>query len=179
MNETKINELTDQISKMRAILNYLTVQLEAEKNKFEEKKEPSIKDRWKPNEDEKCFIVNGLNSHIEMISFYEGYAVDPFMFYNNYNIWKTETRAEEVFNKTKLLWLMEQIHDILCPDYKPNWEDDNGKFYCAYNADQKIWESDYINTYSCNVIYTFTYFDTHEHVEQACKILNNMGVKPI
>ena len=179
MNEAKINELSDQISKMRAILNDLTAQLEAEKNKSEERKEPSIEDRWTPNENEKCFAVNGLDGHIAMITFEKGYVAYPFSFYRNYNVWKTTTRAEEVFNKTKLLWLMEQIHDIICPDYEPDWEDDNGKFYCAYNADQKIWESDYINTYSCNVIYTFTYFDTLEHVEQACKILNNMGVKPI
>lgn len=81
MNEAKINELSDQISKMRAILNDLTAQLEAEKNKSEERKEPSIEGRWTPNENEKCFAVNGLDSHIAMITFEKGYVAYPFSFY--------------------------------------------------------------------------------------------------
>ena len=54
--------------------------------------------------------------------------------YDNYNTWKTVDRVEEISNKTKLLWLMEQIHDILCADYKPVWEDNNmPKYYVSYS----------------------------------------------
>ena len=176
MNETKINELTDKISKARAILNDLTAQLEAEKNKVEKKKEPSIEDRWKPNEDERCFVINGLDSHIEMLSCYKAYLLNPFNFYNNYNSWKTETRAVEVFNKTKLLWLMEQIHDILCPYYKPDWNNENcPKYVICFDFSENKWHFGL-----CYVSYkNFTFFDTEEHAKQACKILNDMGVKPI
>ena len=172
MNETKINELTDQISKARAILNDLTTQLEAEKNKVEEKRKPSIEDRWKPNKEDKYYTVT------EIGNYYCGWYDDTEdeISYNNYNTWKTETRAVEVFNKTKLLWLMEQIHDILCPDYIPNWEDENeNKYYVFYKAIESCWDIDYINTWIENI----TYFDTKEHAIQACKILNDMGVKPI
>lgn len=178
MNEAKINELSDQISKMRAILNDLTAQLEAEKNKSEERKEPSIEGRWTPNENEKCFAVNGLDSHIAMITFEKDYVAYPFSFYRNYNVWKTTTRAEEVFNKTKLLWLMEQIHDIICPDYKPNWEDNSEEKYTIYfDSNNNEWEWSY--NYYNGVCPTFTYFETEEHAKQACEILNDMGVKPI
>lgn len=177
MNEAKINELTDQISKARAILNNLTTQLDVEKNKSEDRKEPSIEDRWTPNEGEKCFAINGLGNYIAMITFEKGYVANPFMFYDHYNVWKTEKRAEEIFNKTKLLWLMEQIHDILCPDYKPNWEDNNEDkhfVYFAVNNDKWLYDYNY-----CICKTSTTYFDTEEHAEQACKILNDMGVKPI
>lgn len=171
MNETKINELTDQISKVRAILNDLTAQLEAEKNKVEEKKEPSIEDRWKPNSGNTYFAINGLIGK----KFIWLNDISSNLYYDSYNIWETEARAEEISNKTKLLWLMEQIYDILCPDYKPNWEDENeDKYGILFTAIKNRWQS-----YTFNGTCTFcAYFDTREHAEQACKILNDMGVKP-
>lgn len=161
MDETKINELTD-----------LTAQLEAEKNKVEEK-EPSIEDRWKPNKNGGDYYTvdeDGCSRH----EWYDD--GEDYMFYDNYNIWKNIDRGVEVCEKTKLLWLMEQIHDILCPDYKPDWGDDSEEKYFVYFAvKNNKWLYDY-NYCICKVS---TYFDTEEHAEQACKILNNMGVKPI
>ena len=174
MNETKIKELTEQISKATVILNDLTDQLEAEKNKATEKKEPSIEDRWKPKPTDKYFHING-----------DGYATGYYrrdgnslsnQRYRNYNTWKSIGRAEEVFNKTKLLWLMEQIHDILCPDYKPDWNNTNEeKYFLYFDAKEGMWLPSNQYCYTC---VTFTIFDIKEHAEQACKILNDMGVKP-
>lgn len=116
MNKTKIDELTNQISKAKAILNDLTAQLEAEKNKVEEKVS-SMEDRWKPNKNGDSYYTvdeDGCNYH----EWYDNN--EDYIFYDNYNIWKNVGHAVEVREKTKLLWLMEQIHDILCPDYKPN-----------------------------------------------------------
>lgn len=174
MDETKINELTDQISKMRTVLDDLTAQLEAEKNKVEEKKEPSIEDRWKPNKEDKYYTVTEIGTYY--CGWYDDDDTEDEISYNNYNTWKTEARAEEVFNKTKLLWLMEQIYDILCPDYKPNWEDNNmPKYYVSYDITKSCWFTDYAYSRTVNI----TYFDINKHAEQACKILNDMGVKPI
>lgn len=172
MDEAKINELSDQISKARAILNDLTVQLEAEKNKVE-KKEPSIEDRWKPNmNDDGYYTVDedGCSRH----EWYDD--GEDYMFYDNYNIWKNIDRGVEVCEKTKLLWLMEQIHDILCPDYKPDWEDDSEDKYFVYFA---VNNNKWLYDYNCCTYKVSTYFDTEEHAEQACKMLNDMGVKPI
>lgn len=175
MNETKINELTDKISKARAILNDLTAQLEVEKNKVEEKKEPSIEDRWKPNKDDSYYVVTEKgNYYCEWIDDTDDNA--NYDNYDNYNIWKTSDRVLEVAYKTKLLWLMEQIYDILCPDYKPNWEDNNmPKYYVSYDITKSCWFTDYAYSRTVNI----TYFDINKHAEQACKILNDMGVKPI
>lgn len=173
MNETKINELTDQISKVRAILNDLTAQLEAEKNKVEEK-EPSIEDRWKPNNEGIYFAINGIE--YDYTEWSDNISDD--LLYDSYNIWKTKARAEEVINKTKLLWLMEQIHDILCPDYIPNWEDDSEvKRSICFDFSCNEWVIDHYSYYSTRK--EFTFFDTRKHAEQACKILNDMGIKPI
>lgn len=169
MNTNKINELTDQISKARTILNDLTAQLEAEKNKFDE--EPSIEDRWKPAMCQEYFsISNGRKTSNK----WEDDKVDN-KFYRNYNVWKTEARAEEVFNKTKFLWLLEQLHDIICPDYKPDWENDNEeKYVIFFSFDGDKWDA----ISKRIVCYSFTYFDTKEHACFACKILNDMRVKP-
>ena len=171
MNEAKIKEIIEQVS--TAILNGLTAQLEAEKNKATEKKEPSIEDRWKPEITDKYFPVTGGSGVIACYG-WNGDSYDS-QCYKNYNTWKSVGRAEEVFNKTKFLWLMEQIHDILCPDYKPDWNDANEIKYLLF-FDNKggtwLFTSNYC---SCTAL---TFFDTREHVEQACKILNDMGVKP-
>ena len=169
---TKIKELTEQISKATAILNDLTAQLEAEKNKATEKKEPSIEDRWKPEITDKYFPISSSSDVIDGC-WWDGDSIDS-QCYKNYNTWKSVGRAEEVFNKTKLLWLMEQIHDILCPDYKPDWRDnDEGELILFFNTMTDKWDSCCFNS-----VYATAFFDTIEHAEQACKILNDMGVKP-
>lgn len=171
MNETKINELTDKISKVRAILNDLTTQLEAEKNKVNEKKEPSIEDRWKPEMWDDYYSVTDEGTVSNM---WNNDPVDV-EYYKYYNIWEDADRAEEVFNKTKLLWLLEQVHDILCPDYKPDWNNkDENKYYVHFEVDNKIWLPCCV--YKLDLDKVFTYFNTEEHAEQACKILNDMGV---
>lgn len=60
-----------------------------------------------------------------------------------------------------------QLHELLCPDYFPNWGDDKSKFYLYYNYKYNAWEYDSQCTYCAYVVYF-----TEEAAEKACEILN-------
>ncbi len=61
-----------------------------------------------------------------------------------------------------------QLHELLCPDYFPNWENNNeSKFYLCYNYVTDMWYYDYQYNESNYVVYF-----TGEAAEKACEILN-------
>lgn len=61
-----------------------------------------------------------------------------------------------------------QLHELLCPDYFPNWENNNeSKFYLYYNYGVDKWYYDY-QYRECNYMVYFT----KEAAEKACEILN-------
>ena len=61
-----------------------------------------------------------------------------------------------------------QLHELLCPDYFPDWEDTNKcKFFLYYNYDNNDWEYGSWSIYCDYVVYF-----TIEAAEKACEILN-------
>lgn len=48
------------------------------------------------------------------------------------NYFPTQQRAEQVAEKMRLLLRLEQLHDMLCPDYEPDW-DGTAKFLVAFD----------------------------------------------
>lgn len=61
-----------------------------------------------------------------------------------------------------------QLHELLCPDYFPDWGDNyKSKFYLYYNYKHNAWEYDSWCTY-CDCVVHFT----PEAAEKACEILN-------
>ena len=61
-----------------------------------------------------------------------------------------------------------QLHELLCPDYFPDWENINKyKFYLYYNYDNNTWDYDSWSMYCDYVVYF-----TKEAAEKACEILN-------
>lgn len=61
-----------------------------------------------------------------------------------------------------------QLHELLCPDYFPNWEDANKfKFFLYYNCDNNDWEYG-----SWSTFHDYVVCFTKEAAEKACEILN-------
>ena len=165
MNKEKIKELEEEISEAKRKIDELTAKLEKERETVD------ITDRWKP-----ALNVSYYTSRTDdfVSTCWDGDSFDNHTF-NSFDTWRTLDRAKEVYGRIKVLRIMEQIHDILCPDYKPNWNDSTErKWYCYYNNYRQGWNCD--NCRSCNN--WFVHFDTEEHAEQACKILNDMGIIP-
>lgn len=61
-----------------------------------------------------------------------------------------------------------QLHELLCPDYFPDWENNNkSKVYLYYNYKNNTWNYDSWST-CCDYVVYFT----KEAAEKACEILN-------
>lgn len=85
------------------------------------------------------------------------------------NFFRTRERAEQVAEKMRLLLRLEQLHDMLCPDYVPDWNNDGElKFCLGYDHADDCWLVDYFNVTQ----YPTVYFDTNENAEKATEILN-------
>lgn len=85
------------------------------------------------------------------------------------NFFSTEERAEQVAKKMRLLLQLEQLHDQICPDYVPDWEDNKLKFYVYFDHEQGNW--DVSASSFCDALGLVT-FETGENAQKAAEILN-------
>lgn len=97
-----------------------------------------------------------------------GYPLDEVS-YNSNNYYHTEQRAQKVVDKINFLLKLERLHDTLCPDYKPNGNSGERKYYVFYGHSSKCYSVGSVG----NVEYeTNVFFPTLEIAEKVCAILN-------
>ena len=97
-----------------------------------------------------------------------GYPLDEAS-YNSNNYYHTEQHAQKVVDKINFLLKLERLHDTLCPDYKPNWNSGERKYYVFYGHSSKCYSAGSVG----NVEYeTNVFFPTLEIAEKVCAILN-------
>ena len=121
---------------------------------------------WMPKTEEQYFFVKD--------SFYaSGYWNDNDEVDNHNfeigNCFRTKERAEQVAKKMRLLLRLERLHDMLCPDYEPDWEDCRLKFYVYFNCEQGNWT---VSGSSFCEKPCMVAFDTKGNAEKAAEILN-------
>lgn len=86
------------------------------------------------------------------------------------NFFPTRERAEQVMEKMRLLLRLEQLHDMLCPDYEPDWGSGEAMYCLYYDHSSSRWAVD--GWYDCNCRVNGAYFDTLENAEKVAEILN-------
>ena len=158
--------MNDIEKKMEALKAEFLGKLEELEKEAEMQKEQEELKPWKPEAGEEYFFVdNDFLSH----SFCNmNDEVDSYNFEIG-NCFHTEERAEQVAKKMRLLLRLEQLHDMLCPDYVPDWNNgDELKFCLGYDHADDCWF-----VYCFNVTqYPTVYFDTEENAQKAAEILN-------
>lgn len=156
--EKKIEELKSEfLTKLEGLKK------EAEMQKKQEEPKP-----WKPEHGEKYFSV-GSSTDVFKYIYYNDYADEPKILSGNY--FRTKERAEQVAEKIRLLLRLEQLHDMLCPDYEPDWGNYGQKFLVYFNHAENRWHIGASNAFELRCA---TYFDTEENAEKAAEILNKM-----
>lgn len=93
-----------------------------------EKKLEALKP-WKPERGEEYFTIENGVDVVRYI--YIGDDIDESCILSG-NYFPTRERAEQVAKKMRLLLRLEQLHDMLCPDYVPDYEDDDEVKYHVY-----------------------------------------------
>lgn len=137
------------------------LQKEAEAQKKQEEWKP-----WKPEVEGKYFYIGNT---LETGKYFNGGCPVDDKLITVGNCFRTKERAEQVAEKMRLLLRLEQLHDILCPDYVPDWEKEKDKFCLCYHHEGKQWS---VESWLFFESQGFVWFDTFENAEKAAEILN-------
>lgn len=158
--------MNDIEKKMEALKAEFLKKLEELRKEAEAQKKQEELKPWKPDYGDKYYYVD------------EDLGVDYYT-YNDYvadghksevgNCFRTEARAWQVAEKIRLLLRLEQLHDQLCPDYVPDWEDCKLKFYVYFDHEQNNWN---ISASSFCDAPGLVAFETRENACKVAEILN-------
>jgi len=159
--------MNDIEKKLEALKAEFLGKLEALRKEAEAQKKQEEPKPWKPERGEKYFTIEN-SFYAFQYTYCEDIIDEPKILSGN--CFPTEERAEQVAKKMRLLLRLEQLHDMLCPDYVPDYEDDDevkSHVYFDHSLDR------YDISYStrrenlCMVA-----FDTKKNALKAAEILN-------
>lgn len=126
-----------------------------------------IEKKWKPKYGEAYFTIENAVDVVRYI--YIGDDIDESCILSG-DYFPTRERAEQVAEKMRLLLRLEQLHDMLCPDYEPDWGSGEAMYCLYYDHSSSRWAVD--GWYDCNCRVNGAYFDTKENADKAAEILN-------
>lgn len=150
----KCDNLEKRIKQLEAIVGKIEAENEAE---FE-----------RVSHGEPYFYIYGNTMNVAVSSEDSDYISELCHINNNY--FYTKERAQEVANKIKFLLKLERLHDIYCPDYKPDWNDSEEYKHLVYfdhSRRKYCWDSFAYSEYAGAV-----YFPTKEIAQKVCDVLN-------
>lgn len=150
--ETNCKAMTEEIEKLKAEL--------AEKNETV----------WIPEYDDSYMYIDSFgctySTYLENMSL-EKQRID----FNNVYQLNDKTREHLEWYRDNVLRVQNklmQLHELLCPDYFPDWKNTNeSKFYLYYNYDDNTWNWD-----SWSFCCDYAVYFTRAAAEKACEILN-------
>ena len=159
--------MNDIEKKLEALKAEFLGKLEALKKEAEMQKKQEEPKPWKPEIGDSYFYISSNFEAMNKVKGTTSFETDRI---SNGNCFKTKERAEQVAEKMRLLLRLEQLHDMLCPDYVPDWSnEDEHKFYLFYDGKESNWKYTYWSAFDFRV---GEYFDTEENAEKAAEILN-------
>lgn len=172
----KLNERISQLTELvktgsEAIKNMETALKVAEEERdrlADQRREQEQKFERVKEKEKYYFIHNGCRDFVVTSDTEMGYPLDEAS-YNSNNYYHTEQRAQEVVNKINFLLKLERLHDTFCPDYKPDWNDDEYKYLVFYDNRSKryIVDASGFREHKADV-----FFATVEIAYKVCDILN-------
>ena len=155
---------TEEMKKELNVLGERIKQLEAELSKIEAESEPEFE---RASHGEPYYYIYGNNMQVAVASDDSDYTSEVCYMHNNY--FHTKERAQEVADKIKFLLKLERLHDIYCPDYVPDWNDEAQKYIISYNNVDNA----YMYCVCRKLDYkTMAFFPIEEIAMKVCDILN-------
>ena len=167
MKEKGSVEMNDIEKKLEALKAEFLGKLEELKREEEMQKKQEEWKPWKPEYQHGYFAIEGTAFKVERYTNFED-DIDKLTISSG-NCFPAKERAEQVAKKMRLLLRLEQLHDMLCPDYEPDWEGDRLKFQIYFSHSQ----GEYGKSCSTGIESPcMAVFDTEENAEKAAEILN-------
>lgn len=159
--------MNDIEKKMEALKAEFLGKLEELQNEVEMQREQEEWEPWIPEVGEQYFAVAD-GADVTRFT-YCGDSIDESNIQFG-NCFQTKKRAEQVAEKVRLLLRLEQLHDMLCPDYVPDFGSGEATYCLYYDYSSSHWATE--GWYDCNCRVNGPYFDTLENAEKAAEILN-------
>ena len=153
MNNSRITVLEQQLA---------VIQAEIEKLKAEEQSK-EVKP-WRADEDDRYYAIYAGGAILELGEDF-GEDCDEIFSFGNY--YRTYELAEQDAKELALRGRVRQLRDALCEGYKfiPNRQN----FCILYDVENSEYDVGFLET---NKAIGEIYFDTEEHAQKACDILN-------
>lgn len=151
--------------KMEALKAEFLEKLEVLEKEVEMQKKQEEWKPWKPKVEEEYFYIGNTLETGKYLN--GGDPVDDKLITAG-NCFLTRERAEQVAKKMRLLLRLEQLHDMLCPDYVPDWNSEEEKLCLLYNHWAGYWQGKKVWAFE---EYPTAYFDTEENLIKAMEIL--------
>lgn len=158
--------MNDIEKKMEALKAEFLGKLEELQNEVEMQREQEEWEPWIPEVGEQYFAVAD-GADVTRFT-YCGDSIDESNIQFG-NCFQTKKRAEQVAEKVRLLLRLEQLHDMLCPDYVPDYKGDETKYHLYFSHVQGKYEV------SCSTSWEnpcMAVFDTEKNAQKAAEILN-------
>lgn len=159
--------MNDIEKKLEALKAEFLGKLEALRKEAEAQKKQEEPKPWKPEREEKYFTIENRFDVVQYTYCEDGIDESNIQFGNCF---RTKERAEQVAEKMRLLLRIEQLHDMLCPDYVPDFGSGEATYCLYYDYSSSHWAVE--GWYDCNCRVNGPYFDTEENAEKAAEILN-------
>ena len=115
----KISELEQQIAEL--------------KEAAQKQDEPKA---WKPDVEEDYWYISECVTATD--TKFCNDDVDNWIINSN-NCFRTKERADEVAKKIRMLLKLERYHDMFCPDYVPDWKNNQRKYCIILNTHDDRW----------------------------------------
>lgn len=173
--EERIAQVTELIKSGSKAIESMKVALEAaeeerdrlaDQRREQEPKFERVKDREAYWSVDSKFCAEGKATPCQH---YENFHRSDNSYFDNNNYFKTEQRAKEVADKINRLLKLERLHDIYCPDYKPDWESADDKHYVIRDEQRKKYV--YRSTIGWSEV-ACVFFPTKKIAQKVCNILN-------
>ena len=159
-----MNDIEKKLETLKAEFLEKLEALEKEAKMQKKQEEPKP---WKPAYGQNYFALSGNFTACKCTNYGERFEEYPISIGNCF---RTKKRAEEVADKILLLLRLEQLHDMLCPDYEPDFGSGEATYCLYYDYSSSHWAAE--GWYDCNCRVNGPYFDTLENAEKAAEILN-------
>ena len=156
----------EKISKLEADCKAMTAEIEKLKAELAEKNETV----WIPKYDDSYMYIDPSGDVIDTFSLGDNALDNHRIDFNNVYHSSIATRDHLKWYSNNVLRVQNklmQLHELLCPDYFPDWDTSKGKWTICYDNVNK--------RFNCTKRYdnnSFVVCFTREAAEKACKILN-------
>lgn len=171
MNDNKFaNELIEKVKAFGNIIAGFAEQVEDFQKQLDDFKTDGDKKIRRGEKGKYYYTVSNFGK-IVIHENKENRSLADDLYFENNNYFLSKDRAQQVADKLNFLLRLERLHDELCPDYVPDWNNyEEEKFIIAY--DYEDGKNKYIWGYNLSRNTNTAYFPTEEIAQKACDILN-------